>query len=117
MVSELMEVANSFADGEDSYHNKRARSPEYGRSSRHNNQRCMTRNDDSRNTRNQVATGHRTSSEEGGERRNSGYHRMDDSGGDMSRNFDPLPKNILNGPCRIHYTYLDGKRVSNHLMR
>jgi hypothetical protein len=35
----------------------------------------------------------------------------------MSRNFDPLPKNILNGPCRIHYTYLDGKRVSNHLMR
>jgi hypothetical protein len=23
---------------------------------------------------------------------------------------------ILNGPCRIHYAYLDRKRVSNHLM-
>jgi hypothetical protein len=27
-VSKLMEVANKFADGEDTYHNKRARSPE-----------------------------------------------------------------------------------------
>jgi hypothetical protein len=35
----------------------------------------------------------------------------------MSRNFDPSPEDILNGPCRIHYTYLDDKRVSNHLMR
>jgi hypothetical protein len=26
-VSELMEIANRFADGEDAYHNKRARSP------------------------------------------------------------------------------------------
>jgi hypothetical protein len=24
---------------------------------------------------------------------------------------------MLHGPCRIHYAYLDGKRVSNHLMR
>jgi hypothetical protein len=24
---------------------------------------------------------------------------------------------MLHGPCRIHYVYLDGKRVSNHLMR
>jgi hypothetical protein len=27
-VSELMEIANRFADGEDAYHNKRAHSPE-----------------------------------------------------------------------------------------
>jgi hypothetical protein len=27
-VSELMDVANKFADGEDAYHNKRTRSPE-----------------------------------------------------------------------------------------
>jgi hypothetical protein len=112
-----MEVANKFANGEDAYHNKRERSPEYDRSSRHNNQRGGTHNDDSRNTCNQLAAGHRTSGEEGGERRNSGYHRKDDSGGDRSRNFDPSPEHILNGPCRIHYTYLDGKRVSNHLMR
>jgi hypothetical protein len=26
-------------------------------------------------------------------------------------------KDILHGPYRIHYAYLDDKRVSNHLMR
>jgi hypothetical protein len=34
MVSELMEVANRFADGEDAYNNKRRRSPEVDRASR-----------------------------------------------------------------------------------
>jgi hypothetical protein len=24
---------------------------------------------------------------------------------------------MLHGPCRIHYAYLESKRVSNHLMR
>jgi hypothetical protein len=33
-VSELMEVANRFADGEDAYNNKRGRSPEVERASR-----------------------------------------------------------------------------------
>jgi hypothetical protein len=116
-VSELMEVANKFADGEDPYNNKRARSPEHDRSGRYNNQRRRPHNDDSRNTRNQIAEGYKISGEEGGERRNNGYHKKDDSGGDRSRNFEPSPEDILNGPCRIHYTYLDGKRVSNHLMR
>jgi hypothetical protein len=37
MVLELMEIANRFADGEDAYHSKRARSPEYDRSSRQHN--------------------------------------------------------------------------------
>jgi hypothetical protein len=36
-VSELMEIENKFADGEDAYHSKRARSPEYDRSSRQRN--------------------------------------------------------------------------------
>jgi hypothetical protein len=36
-VSELTEVANRFADGEEIYHNKRARSPKHDRSSRYNN--------------------------------------------------------------------------------
>jgi hypothetical protein len=36
-VSELMEVANRFADGEDAYHNNRAHSPKHDRSSRYNN--------------------------------------------------------------------------------
>jgi hypothetical protein len=33
-VSELMEIANRFADGEDAYNNKRGRSPEVDKSSR-----------------------------------------------------------------------------------
>jgi hypothetical protein len=42
-VSELMEVANRFADGEDAYNNKRGRSPEVDRASR---QRRRYRNGD-----------------------------------------------------------------------
>jgi hypothetical protein len=34
IVSEFVEVANKFADGEDAYNNKRARSPEVDRASR-----------------------------------------------------------------------------------
>jgi hypothetical protein len=116
-VSELMEIASKFADGEDVYHNKRARSPERDRSNRHNNLRCRSRNDDSHNSCNQVAAGYQRSREEGSEQRNSGYRRRDDFGGEISINFDPSPEDILNGPCHIHYTYLDEKRVSNHLMR
>jgi hypothetical protein len=44
-VSELMEVANRFADGEDTYNNKRAHSPEVDRASR---QRRRSRIEDSR---------------------------------------------------------------------
>jgi hypothetical protein len=46
MVSELMEIDNKFADGVDAYHSKRARSPEYDRSSRQHNQRCRSCNKD-----------------------------------------------------------------------
>jgi hypothetical protein len=116
-VSELMEIASRFADGEDVYHNKRARSPKHDRSNRYNNQRHRSRNDDGHNPRNQVVTGYKRSDKEGSEQRNNGYRRRDDSGGERSRNFDPSPEDILNGPFHIHYTYLDGKRASNHLMR
>jgi hypothetical protein len=116
-VSELMEIASRFANGEDSYHNKRARSPECDRPSRYNNERCRSCNDDNHNSCNQVAAGYKRSGEEGGERRNNDYRRRDDLGEDRSRNFDPSPKDIFNRPWHIHYRYLDGKRVSNHLMR
>jgi hypothetical protein len=42
-VSELMEVANRFADGEDAYNNKRGRSPKIDKTSR---QRRRYRNSD-----------------------------------------------------------------------
>jgi hypothetical protein len=54
-VSELMEIASRFADGEDAYHNKRARSPERDRSNIYNNQRRRPRNDGGHNPHNQVA--------------------------------------------------------------
>jgi hypothetical protein len=91
-VSELMEVANRFADGEDAYHNKREWLPEHGRPNRYNSQRCRYRNDDVHNSRNQVAVGYKGGSKEEGERRNSGYHNRENSGGGRqlrSRNFDP----------------------------
>jgi hypothetical protein len=116
-VSELMEVANRSADGEDAYRNKRSRSPEHDRTSRHNNQRRRSHNEDSRIPRNQVAAGYKRSDKEEGEHKSSKYHKKDNSRGDMSRYFDPLAEDILNGPCRINYTYLDGKRVSIHLTR
>jgi hypothetical protein len=43
-VSELIEIASRFADGEDAYNNKRERSPEVDKASR---QRCRSRNKDS----------------------------------------------------------------------
>jgi hypothetical protein len=62
MVSELIEIASKFADGEDAYNNKRARSPEVDRASR---QRCRTRNEDSCTRRNQIAAGYERRDEEG----------------------------------------------------
>jgi hypothetical protein len=70
-----MEVANKFADGEDAYHNKRARSPKHDKSSRYNNQRRRSHNEDSRISRNQVSVGYRRSNEEGGEHKSRKYHK------------------------------------------
>jgi hypothetical protein len=65
-VSELMEVANRFADGEDTYNNKRGRSPEVNRASR---QRRRYRNGDSHTRRYQIATGYERRDDEGYENR------------------------------------------------
>jgi hypothetical protein len=43
--------------------------------------------------------------------------KKDNSIRDWSKYFDPSAEEILHRPCPIHYAYLDGKRVSNHLMR
>jgi hypothetical protein len=64
MVSELIEIASRFADGEDAYNNKRARSPEVDKASR---QRRRSRNKDSRIRRNQVVAGCKRRDEEGDE--------------------------------------------------
>jgi hypothetical protein len=61
-VSELLGIANKFADREDTYNNKRTRSPEVDRASR---QRRRSRNENSRIKCNQIATGYERRNEEG----------------------------------------------------
>jgi hypothetical protein len=107
-----MEVANKFADGEDAYNNKRARSPEVDRASR---QRHRSRNEDSCIRQNQIAAGYERRDEEGyGSRefRDRNSHEKE-----KPKYSGPLAEDMLHGPCRIHYAYLDGKRVSNHQMK
>jgi hypothetical protein len=67
--------------------------------------------------RNQVAAGYKRRDGEGDEQDNDEYHKKVNSGWVRSKYFDPSVEDILHGPCRIHYAYLDGKRLSNHLMR
>jgi hypothetical protein len=111
-VSELIEIASRFTDGEDTYNNKRARSPEGDGASR---QRHRSRNEDGRIRRNQVATGYERGDEEENESRE--YQEKNNRRREKPKYSDPSAEDMLHGPCRIHYAYLDGKRVSNHLMR
>jgi hypothetical protein len=67
--------------------------------------------------RNKVAAGYERSDKEGNEHKSSEYRKKDNSRRDKSRYFDPSAEDILSGPCHIYYAYLNGKRVSNHLMR
>jgi hypothetical protein len=68
-VSELIEIASRFTDGEDAYNNKRACSPEGDGSSRQRNQRRRSRNKDGSARCNQVAAGYKRGDKEGNENR------------------------------------------------
>jgi hypothetical protein len=107
-----MEIASIFADGEDAYNNNRARSPEVDRASR---QGRRSRNKDSRTRRNQVAAGYERRNEEGNRSRE--YRDKNSQEREKLKYSGPSAEDMLHGPCRIHYTYLDGKRVSNHQMK
>jgi hypothetical protein len=111
-VSELMEVANRFANGEDAYNNKRGRSPEVDRASR---QRRRYRNRDSHARRNQIAAGYDRRNEEGYESKE--FQAKENRGTEKPKYSGPSAEDMLYGPCCIHYAYLDGKRVSNHQMK
>jgi hypothetical protein len=111
-VSELMEVANRFVDGEDAYKNKRERSPEVDRTSR---QRRRYRNGDNHARRNQVAAGYERRDEEGYE--NKKFQARGKHDAEKQKYSGPSAEDMLYGPCRIHYAYLDGKRVSNRQMK
>jgi hypothetical protein len=111
-VSELMEVANRFADGEDAYNNKRGRPPEVDRASR---QRQRYRNRDGHARRNQIAAGYERRDDEGYENRE--FQARENHEVEKPKYSGPSAEDMLYGPCRIHYAYLDGKRVSNHQMK
>jgi hypothetical protein len=107
-----MEIANRFADGEDAYNNKRGRSPEVDKTSR---QRRWYRNGDNHGRRNQIAAGYDGRNKEGYESKE--FQARDSRGKEKPRYSGPSAEDMLYGPCRIHYAYLDGKRVSNHQMK
>jgi hypothetical protein len=122
IVSELMDIANRFADGEDACNNKRTQSPEDDRRNRYNSQRRRSRNFDNYGSHSQVAAGYKDNNYQGDDRRNSGYRREESSNNKRfqskgPREYNPSPDDMLNGPCHIHFAFVDGKRVSRHAMK
>jgi hypothetical protein len=116
-VSDLIDIANRFADGEDAYNNKRTRSPEDDRGNRDGGQRRRSRNYDNYGSHSQVATGYKDNSYQGNDRRSLGYrsYGKEDYGSSKKfqtkepREYNPSPEDMLNGPCHIHSTFVDGK--------
>jgi hypothetical protein len=73
IVSNLMDIANRFADGEDVCNNKQTRSPEDDRGNRYGGQRRRSRNYDNYGSHIQVAAGYKDNDYQGNDRRSSGY--------------------------------------------
>jgi hypothetical protein len=76
-VSELMDIANRFVDGEDTYNNKRTHSLEDDRSHRYNSQKRRSRNYDGYIGHNQVAAGFRNNDNNQGDEHRRGVHHND----------------------------------------
>jgi hypothetical protein len=113
-VSYLMDIANSFADGEDACNNKRTRSLEDDRGNRYGGQRRRSRNYDNYGSHSQVAAGYMDNSYQGNNRKSSGYrsYRKEDYKKFQTREsseYNPSLEDMLNGPCHIHSTFVDGK--------
>jgi hypothetical protein len=121
-VSDLMDVVNRFADGEDACNNKRTRSPEDDRGNRYGGQRGRSRNYDNYGSHNQVAAGYKDNSYQSNDQKNSGYRGYEKEDYKKfqpreSREYNPSPEDMLNGPCHIHSAVVNGKRVSRHAMK
>jgi hypothetical protein len=121
-VSDLMDTANRFADGEDACNNKMTRSPEDDRRNRYRSQRGWSRNFDNYGPHSQVAAGYKDNSYQGSDRRSLGYRSYGKEDYKKfpvrkSREYNPSPEDMLNGPCHIHSAFVAGKRVSRHAMK
>jgi hypothetical protein len=81
-VSDLMDIANRFADGEDACNNKRTRSLEDDSGNRYSGQRRRSLNYDNYNSHSQVAVGYKDNNYQGDDHRNLGYrsYGREDSG-------------------------------------
>jgi hypothetical protein len=110
-VSDLMDIANKFMDGKDTYHNERTRSLEDDRSQCYNNQWLKSRNFENYGSHNQVAAGYRDNNDnQDDEHHRSRYHsnNREESGPSksfrprMSRHYNQSTEDILNGPCHMH---------------
>jgi hypothetical protein len=95
-VSELMEIANKFTDGEDAYNNKRACSPEVDRASR---QRHRSRNEASHRRCNQIAAGYERRNKEGNESRE--YREKNSWEREKPKYSGSSAEDMLHGPYRI----------------
>jgi hypothetical protein len=93
-VSELMEVANRFTDGEDGYNNKRGRSPKVDRASRQRRRYC---NGDSHARQNQVAARYKRRDEEGYENRE--FQARGNHGIEKPKYSGQSVEDMLYGPC------------------
>jgi hypothetical protein len=69
-VSDLMDIANRFADGEDAFNNKQTRSPEDDGGNRYSGQRRRSRNYDNYGSHSQVGTRYKDNNCQGEDRRN-----------------------------------------------
>jgi hypothetical protein len=72
-VSDLMDISNRFADGEDACNNKRTRSLEDDRGNRYGGQWRRSRNYDNYGSHSQVAAGYKDNSYQSNDRKSSGY--------------------------------------------
>jgi hypothetical protein len=114
IVSDLMDVANRFVDGEDACNNKRTRSPEDDRRNMYGSQRRRPRNYNNYGSHSQVAVGYKDNSYQGSDRRSSGYRSYGKEDykkfpARESREYNPSPEDMLNGPCHIDSVFVDGK--------
>jgi hypothetical protein len=121
-VSDLMDVANKFADGEDACNNNRTRSPEDDRRNRYGNQRRRSRNYDNCSSHSQVTAGYKDNSYQGNDRRSLGYRSYGKEDykkfpAREPREYNPSAEDMLTGPCHIHSAFIDGKQVSRHAMK
>jgi hypothetical protein len=73
LVLESMDIANRFADGEDTCNNKRMQSPEDDRGNKYGSQRRRSHNYDNYGSHSQVAVGWKDNNYQGDDHGNLGY--------------------------------------------